>query len=170
LDFSDFIDFYFILQGVRMILFESDWHNHAVNHLKSEALARGLIKNAATALAENHAGDGLIFWIEAAQGGAHVLNVLKGLHQPKGVYNEVLHMRMRLYVPDTKKGALLYENTNFQTDFHLYSTILNPQASPGEFQLQPTKLTYQTAGHDPQNGPFTEIVIANARILTNNLK
>ncbi len=153
-----------------MILFESEWHNHAPNHLKSEALARGLIKNAATALADNHRGDGLMFWIEAAGGGANVINVLKGLHQPKGAYNEILHIRMRLYIADSKKGALVYENTNFQTDFHLYTTILNPHASPQEFQLQPTKLTYRTAGHDPQNGPFAEIVIANARVLTNNLK
>ena len=159
-----------LLWGARMIFFESDWHNHAVNHLKSEALARGLIKNTATALAEDHRGDGLMFWIEAASGGANVINVLKGLHQPKGLHNEVLHIRMRLYIADSKKGALLYENTNFQTDFHLYTTILNPHDAPDEFRLQPTKLTYRTAGHDPTNGPFTEVGIVNARILTNNLK
>jgi hypothetical protein len=153
-----------------MILFESGWRIHAVNHLKSEALARGIIRNAAVALAENHRGDGLMFWIEAAGGGAGVLNVLKGPHQPKGTQDEVTHIRMRLFISGSKKGELIFENTNFATDFHLYTTIVNPNADPQEFQLRPTRLTYRTAGHDPENGPFTEIDIVNARILANNLK
>ena len=154
-----------------MILFETGWAEHAVNHLKSETLARGLIINAAVALSDNHCGDGLMFWIEAARGGAGgVLNVLKGPHQPKGFYQQVLHLRMRLFIEGSKKGDLSVENTNFATDFHLYTTILNPQANPDEYQLQPTKLTYRTAGHDPNNGPFAEVQIANARILRNNLK
>ncbi len=153
-----------------MILFENGWLKHAVNHLKSEALARGLINNAAVALARNRSGDGLMFWIEAALGGAGILNVLKGPHQPKGVFNEVLHLRMRLYVEDSKKGSLKYENTTFATDFHLYTTILNPAADPQEYQLQPTKLSYRTAWHDASNAGFTELAIVGARVLTNNLK
>jgi hypothetical protein len=153
-----------------MILFEAGWLKHAVNHLKSEALARGLINNAAVALAEIHSCDGLMFWIEAALGGAGVLNVLKGPHQPKGVFNEVLHLRMRLYVEDSKKGSLKYENTTFATDFHLYTTSRNPDADPQEYHLQPTKLSYKTAWHDPSDAGFTEVAIIGARVLTNNLR
>jgi hypothetical protein len=157
-----------------MILFENGWNDtglrNATPDFRSVAMARGLIINAAVALSNNHSGDGLMFWIEAARGGAGAINVLKGLHQPKGQYNEVLHLRMRLYIADSKKGSLVYENTNFQTDFHLYTTIQNPHAPPHEYLLQPTLLTYRTAGHDPTNGPWTEVAIANARILTNNLR
>lgn len=153
-----------------MIVFEDGWLKYAVNHLKSEALARGLIKNAAIALAGSHGHPGLMFWIEAALGGAGVLNVLKGPHQPKGVFDEVLHLRMRLYVEDSKKGSLKYENTTFATDFHLYTTILNPRAVPEEYQLQPTKLSYKTAWHDPASASFTEVPIVGSRVLTNNLK
>jgi len=153
-----------------MIEFENGWREHSVNHLKSEALARGLIKNAAVALAVSHQHAGLMFWIEAALGGAGVLNVLKGLHQPKGVFEEVLHLRMRLYVADSKKGALKHENTAFATDFHLYTTILNPKAAPEDYQLQPTSLTYKTAWHDPRDAAFTGVDIVGARVLTNRLK
>jgi len=154
-----------------MILFESGWEKEAVNPLKSMALARGVIKNAGVALAQSHSYPGLMFWIEAAIGGARVLNVLKGPHQPKGPFGEVLHLRMRLYVEDPEKGQpKKYENTAFATDFHLYTTILNPQADPQEYQLQPTKLTYRTAWHDPVDVGFTEVPIVGARILTNNLK
>lgn len=152
-----------------MILFEEGWGQHAVNHLKSEALARGLIKNAAAALTQNHGYAGLAFWIEAANGGACVLNVLKGLHQPKGLHNQVLHLRMRLFVGGSVKGSLKYENTTFTTDFHLYTTILNPLAPPAEHQLQPTSLSYKTAWHNPINAGFTQVPIVGARILTNNL-
>jgi hypothetical protein len=152
-----------------MIEFESSWLKHAVNHLKSEQLARGIIKNAAVALAESHKCAGLMFWIEAAQGGVGVLNVLKGPHQPKGVFNEVLHLRMRLYIKDSKKGSLKFENTTFATDFHLYTTILNPKAGPEQYQLQPTKLTYRTAWHDPSDAAFTEVGIVGARVLANIL-
>jgi hypothetical protein len=153
-----------------MILFENGWLKYAVNHLKSEALARGLINNAAVALADSHSYGGLMFWIEAAMGGAGVLNVLKGPHQPKGVFNEVLHIRMRLYVEDSQKGSLEHENTTFATDFHLYTTILNPEKDPEEYQLQPTKLSYKTAWHDPSDARFTEVAIVGARVLTNRLK
>jgi len=153
-----------------MIEFENGWREYSVNYLKSEALARGLIKNAAIALAENHKHAGLMFWIGAAIGGAGVLNVLKGPHQPKGVSNEVLHLRMRLYVEDSKKGSLKYENTAFATDFHLYTTILNPAAAPAECQLQPTKLSYKTAWHDPSDAAFISVDIVGARVLTNRLK
>ena len=157
-------------EDISMLEFENGWREHSVNHLKSEALARGLIKNAAVALAESHKHAGLMFWIEAALGGAGVLNVLKGPHQPKGVFDEVLHLRMRLYVEDSKKGSLKYENTTFATDFHLYTTILNPKAGPEEYQLQPTRLTYKTAWHDPSDAAFTGVDIVGARVLTNSLK
>jgi hypothetical protein len=45
------------------------------------------------------------------------------------------------YIKDSKKGSLKYENTAFATDFHLYTNILNPEAEPEEYQLQPTKHT-----------------------------
>jgi hypothetical protein len=154
-----------------MILFESDWREHAVNHLKSEALARGVIRNAAIALTQSHGYPGLMFWIEAALGGAHALNVLKGAHQAKGVHGEVMHLRMRLHVEDPEKGQRKkYDNTTFATDFHLYTTILNPKADPHEYQLQPTKLTYKTAWHDANDTRYTEVPIVGARVLTNNLK
>jgi hypothetical protein len=154
-----------------MILFESGWESKAVNALKSMALARGVINNAGVALAGTHGYAGLMFWVEAAMGGARVLNVLKGPHQPKGPSGEVLHLRMRLYVQDLEKGQpKKHENTAFSTDFHLYTTILNPQAGPEEYQLQPTKLTYKTAWHDLDDAGFTEVPIIGARILTNNLK
>jgi hypothetical protein len=151
-----------------MILFEEGWKEHAVNYLKSEALARGIIKNAAAALSTNHNCQGLMFWIHAAQGGAGILNVLKGPHQPKGVANEVLHLRMRLYIDDNKKGKLKDANTALATDFHLYATILNPGAGPDEYRLQPTKLTYKTAWQ--KEADFAEVIITGARVLTNNLK
>jgi len=153
-----------------MILFEEGWEKHAVNHLKSRALAQGLIKNAGAALLGNHSHDGLMFWIEAALGGTGVLNVLKGLHQPKGLFDEVTHLRMRLFIEGSKKGELKYPNTTFATDFHLYSTVLNPKEGPGEQQLQPTRLTYRTAWHDPTAVGYTEVPIPGARVLTNNLK
>ncbi|HEY1984850.1 MAG TPA: hypothetical protein VGG85_05550 [Terracidiphilus sp.] len=152
-----------------MILFEEGWEKYAVHHLKSKTLARGLIQNAAAALVGNHGHDGLMFWIEAAMGGAGVLNVLKGLHQPKGVFDEVTHIRMRLFVEGSKKGDLKYPNTTFDTDFHLYSTVLNPGQPPDQQQLQPTKLTYRTAWHDPTDAGYTEVLIAGVRALTNNL-
>jgi hypothetical protein len=37
------------------------------------------------------------FGIEAATGGPNVINLLNGLHQPKGIHNEMPHIRMRLY-------------------------------------------------------------------------
>jgi hypothetical protein len=141
-----------------------------VNHLKSKALAQGLIRNAAAALNGNHGHDGLMFWLEAALGGAGVLNVLKGLHQPKGVFDEVTHIRMRLFIEGSKKGELKYPNTTFATDFHLYSTVLNPGQPIVEQQLRPTRLTYKTAWHDPTDAGYTEVMIANARTLTNNLR
>jgi hypothetical protein len=154
-----------------MILFESGWAEKAVNPLKSMALARGVINNAGVALAETHNYPGLMFWVEAAMGGARVINVLKGPHQPKGLSGEVLHLRMRLYVEDPEKGQpKKYENTAFSTDFHLYTTILDPLAGPEEYQLQPTKLTYKTAWHNPGVAGFTEVPIVGARILTNNLR
>ena len=153
-----------------MILFEEGWEKYAVNHLKSKALARGLITNAAVALLGNHTHDGLLFWIEAALGGAGVLNVLKGLHQPKGLFDEVTHIRMRLFIDGCNKGALKYPNTAFATDFHLYSTVLNPTQDAAAQKLQPTRLTYKTAWHDPSDAGYTEVTIPAARTLTNNLK
>jgi hypothetical protein len=154
-----------------MILFESGWETYALNYLKSEALARGVIYNAAVALAESHSYAGLVFWIEAAMGGAHALNVLKGLHQAKGPFDEVLHLTMRLYVEDPEKGQRKkYENTTFATKFHLYTTVLNPQADPEEYKVQPTMLSYKTAWHDPSDAGYTEVPIVGARVLTNNLK
>ena len=152
-----------------MIVFADGWRDHTVNHLKSEVLARGLIRNAAVALAESPGQAAIMFWIEAAQGGAGVLNVTKGPHQPKGVSNQVLHLRMRLYIKGSKEGSLKYENTAFATDFHLYTTILNPNANPDEYQLQPTELTYKTAWHAPSTAAYTSVAIVGARILTNNL-
>jgi hypothetical protein len=153
-----------------MILFEEGWEKYAVNHLKSKALARGLIRNAGAALLGNHGHDGLMFWIEAALGGAGVLNVLKGLHQPKGLFDEVTHIRMRLFVEGSKKGDLKYPNTTFATDFHLYSTVLNPQEDPEEQQIQPTSLSYKTAWHDPTDAGYTQVAIVGAHVLTNNLR
>jgi hypothetical protein len=154
-----------------MILFESGWETYAVNYLKSEALARGVIYNAAVALAKSHSYPGLVFWIEAAMGGARALNVLKGPHQAKGPFDEVLHLTMRLYVEDPEKGQRKkYENTTFTTKFHLYTTVLNPQADPEEYKVQPTMLSYQTAWHDPGDAGYTEVPIVGARVLTNNLK
>lgn len=153
-----------------MILFEENWEKYAVNHLKSKALARGLIINAATALSGSQTHPELLFWIEAALGGACVLNVLKGLHQEEGVFDEVTHLRMRLYIEGSKKGDLKFPNTAFETDFHLYSTILNPSAAPVEQQLQPTRLTYKTAWHEPAKLAYHQVTIPGARVLTNNLK
>jgi len=153
-----------------MILFEEGWEKYAVNHLKSKTLTQGLIRNAGVALLGNHGHDGLMFWIEAALGGAGVLNVLKGLHQPKGVFDEVTHIRMRLFVEGSKKGEVKYPNTSFAKDFHLYSTVLNPEEDPEGQQLQPTRLTYKTAWHDPTDAGYTEVMIAGARALTNNLR
>jgi len=75
-----------------------------------------------------------------------------------------------LYVEDSKKGSLKYENTAFATDFHLYTTILNPSADPEEYKLQPTKLSYKTVWHDPAVAGFTEVAVVHARVLTNHLK
>jgi hypothetical protein len=44
-----------------------------------------------------------------------------------------------------------------------------PEADPQEYQLQPTKLSYKTAWHDPSDAGFTEVAIIGARVLTNNL-
>ena len=152
-----------------MVLFEEGWEKYAVNHLKSKALAKGLIRNAAVALLRTDGRGYLMFWIHAALGGAGVLNVLKGLHQPKGLFDEVTHIRMRLFIEDSKRGALKYPNTTFATDFHLYSTVLNPEDHPEEQQLQPTRLTYKTAWHKPTDAGYTEVTIAGAGVLTNNL-
>lgn len=153
-----------------MILFEEGWDKYAMNHLKSKALARGLIRNAAVALRRKYGHDYVMFWIHAALGGAGVLNVLKGLNQPKGIFDEVTHIRMRLFIEDSKKGALKYPNTTFATDFHLYSTVLNPEDHPENQQLQPTRLTYKTVWHDPIDARYIEIAIVGADVLTNNFE
>jgi hypothetical protein len=67
-------------------------------------------------------------------------------------------------------GFAQNENTTFATDFHLYTTIQNPEADPQEYQLQPTKLSYKTVWHDPSDAGFTEVAIVGARVLTNNLR
>ncbi len=152
-----------------MILFEQSWEKYAVNHLKSKELARGLINNAAVALAKSHSYPGLMFWVHAAQGGAGILNVLKGPHQPKGVSDEVVHLRMRLYIEGSEKGSLKYENTTFATDFHLYTTILNPKAHPEEYQFQPTRLTYKPVW-ESDTPVYTQVEIVGGSVLTNNLK
>jgi len=153
-----------------MIEFENGWEKYAINPVKSEALARGLIRNAAVALANDHAYPELMFWIEAAMGGAGVLNVRKGLHSQKGVFDEVMHLTMCLYSHGSKKGSLEYENTAFQTYVHLDTTVLNPKAAPEEYQFQPTSLSYKTAWHKSGDKGFTKVAIVGARILTNNLK
>jgi hypothetical protein len=155
--------------GAAVILFEEGWESYAMNHLKSEALARGLIVNAATALAQTH-DVCLMFWVHAAQGGKGTLNVLKGPHQPKGTSDEVTHIRMRLFIEGSRKGGLRYSNTAFASDFHLYSTVLNPLNHPAEQQLQPTRLTYRAAWHDSSDAGYTEVAIHGARVLTNNLR
>lgn len=152
-----------------MVLFEEGWEKHAVSHLQSKALAKGLIRSAAVALQKTHGHLYLRFWIYAALGGSGVLNVLKGLHQPKGLLDEVTHLRMRLLIADSKKGALKYPNTTFSTDFHLYSTALNPKDRPEEQQFQPTRLTYKTVWHDPADAGYTEVTIAGADVVANNL-
>jgi len=152
-----------------MILFEEGWQSYAVNHLQSKALGRGLIINAATALVQAQ-DPCLMFWVHAALGGKGILNVLKGPHQPKGTFDEVTHIRMRLFIEGSKKGDLKYTNSAFVTDFHLYSVVLNPANHPTEQQLQPARLTYRTAWHDPSDSGYTEVAIRGARVLTNNLK
>lgn len=90
--------------------------------------------------------------IYAALGGSGVLHVLKGLRRPNGLLDEVTHLRMRLLIADSKKGALQYPGTTFATDFHLYSTGRAgsdpggcPDARPGRLETRIVSLKTRRA-------------------------
>ena len=112
---------------------------------------------------------GLMFWVHAAQGGAGILNVLKGPHQPKGVSDEVVHLTMRLYVEGSEKGFARGRKHHLCAGFHLHTTILNPKAHPEEYQFQPTRLTYKPVW-ESDTPVYTQVEIVGGSVLTNNLK
>ena len=148
--------------------FESGWLQHTVDHLTSETLARRLIRSAARALVQNTSIE-VIVWCNAANGGAHVLRVTKGLHQPEGPFADLMHITMRLYIPGSRQGNLV-PNTNYPNPFHLYAKILDSASNRNSYRLQPTRLSYQTAGHAFNVGKdFIRTDISNADALNSDL-
>jgi hypothetical protein len=148
--------------------FERGWLQHTVDHLTTETLARRLIRSASRVLAQNTSVEVLV-WCNAANGGAHVLRVTKGLHQPEGPLADLMHITMRLYIPGSKQGDLV-PNTNYPSKFHLYAKILNPASNKNGYRLQPTRLSYQTAGHAFNEGnDFIQTDIHNADALSSDL-
>ena len=153
-----------------MIVFEKDWASYTepktADHLKSTVLAIAVIRNAARALAENHA-DGLLFWRNAANGGGEVLQVVKGLHEPEA--GNVRHYTLELFIAGSNLKAPTVRNT-YMGAFHLYVKTLERTAEVGE-QLQPVRLSYSAFNSTTiqdgreildKNPPFLQIAISNA--------
>jgi hypothetical protein len=150
------------------VQFENDWLQHTVDHLTTETLAKRLIRSASRALAQDTSIE-VIVWRNAADGGAHVLRVTKGLHQPEGLFADLMHITMRLYIPGSRQGNLV-PNTNYPNRFHLYALILDPAPNRNGYRLQPVRLTYQTVGHAFNvNDDFIQTNILNAAAVSSDL-
>jgi hypothetical protein len=125
--------------------FERGSEKYSVDHLKTEVLATRLIRIAARALSQNIKVE-IIVWCKAATGVGHLLRVTKGLHQEEGPLRDLLHLTMRLYIPGSKQGDLV-PDTHFAKKFHLYAKLLKPTSTQNSYQIQPTRLSYQTVDH-----------------------
>lgn len=117
----------------------------AGEHIRVTSTAETLIKNAATALAGSDQME-IITWCNAVNTNApteagNFLDVYKGQHQPKGVFDKTEHLTMRVKIK--KPSGVETAHSLYGGSFHLYIKIIDPTTiKDPKYTLVPCQITY----------------------------